>query len=101
MPFSTKALKWRDTPVWLRVIWFGALTNFAVFWVVAVLKGGDAINGKVQDGRFFVGSHGNYTEVSKEFFDYSRAHSESLWITHPLALISLFWFLSRRKEPAI
>jgi hypothetical protein len=99
MRFSAQNLRLRDMPIWLRVIWFGALANFAVFWIVAVLNGGDAVSGREEGGRYFVSSHGHYTEISKAFFEYSLIHTRSVWFTHPLALGSLFWFLGRRKDP--
>ena len=85
-------------PIWLRAIWIVAIVNFLSFWVIAVLCGGDAVNGKEEGGRFFLMSHGHYTEVTKSFFEYSRIHTYSLWLTHPLALIGAFWVASRRKE---
>src|SRR4051812_40384967 len=99
MRFFIPTLKWHETPRWLRVIWIVAFTNFAVFWAVSVCSGGDAVNGREVAGRYFLASHGRYTEVSKAFFSYSRIHAHSVWFTHPLALVSLFWFISRRKEP--
>lgn len=50
------------------------IINFLIFNSVRRFAGGAAENGKIEDGRFYVGDHGNYTEVSKEFFDYSRIH---------------------------
>ncbi len=91
-------LKWKDVPIWLRAIWIVAIVNFMSFFVIAVLCGGDAVNGKAEGGRFFLMSHGHYTEVTRLFFEYSRIHTYSIWVTHPLALIGTFWFWSRRKE---
>jgi hypothetical protein len=39
--------------------WFGY--PFLTCWVF----GGDALGGKVEDGHFYLGSHGRYTEVSR------------------------------------
>ena len=52
--------------------------NFLVFWSVAVLSGGDALNGKVVDGQHFLGEHGRYTPVGLGFWSYSLVHA---WIT--------------------
>ncbi len=46
------------------VLFFTAWLNFAVFWLVAVLIGGDAISGNVQGNHYYVSSHGKLTEVS-------------------------------------
>lgn len=91
-------LKWKDAPIWVRCIWVVAIINFASFWVIAVECGGDAINGKAEGGRYFLASHGRYTEVTKSFFEYSRIHSMSIWVTHALAFMGLFWAISHRKD---
>jgi hypothetical protein len=64
------------------------LANFIVFFVVAVVLGGDAINGKTDGGRYFLANHGRLTQVSRGIFEYSRYHAISLFITHPMALLA-------------
>jgi hypothetical protein len=49
--------------------------------------GGDAISGKVDGGRYYVSSRGKLTEVSSSVWHYSRAHTISVWITHPLGIV--------------
>ena len=71
-------------------VFFVGIANFAAFAIVASILGGDAVNGKVQDGHFYLGSHGRYTEVSQATYDYSRAHTHSVWVTHPLAIFAAF-----------
>lgn len=90
-------VEWKDMPLWLRMVWIIAILNFASFVLIALANGGDAVNGKEEGGKYFVADHGRYTEVSKEFFQYSRIHIYSLLITHPAALIGAFWCASRRK----
>jgi hypothetical protein len=70
-----------------------ALFNFLLFWVAAVYLGGDAVNGKTDKGRFFLMSHGRYTEVSADLFTYSKWHAYSLWLTHPLAFVAAYVLL--------
>ncbi len=84
-----------------RTLFVTALLNFAVFWVVAVCLGGDAVNGRIQDGHFYLANHGKYTEVSERVFDYSRWHVYSTWITHPLAFVAAYWGmrLQRTSRP--
>jgi hypothetical protein len=65
--------------------------------VIAVLSGGDALNGKKEGGRYFLMSHGHYTEVSERFFEYSSIHASSVWITHPAAIFGGMWYFFRRK----
>ena len=64
-----------------------AFINFAVFWIVAVCIGGDAISGKAENGHYYVSSHGKPTEVSSRVWHYSRVHTRSVWITHPIGLL--------------
>ena len=73
------------------------LVNFIVFWILAVHFGGDAVNGKIQAGHFFLLSHGRYTEVSEGVFTYRKWHVYSTWITHPLMLLSAY-LLHRWKQ---
>ena len=64
-----------------------AFLNFTAFWIVALCIGGDAMNGKVQAGRYYLANHGKYTEVTQCVWAYSKIHTISVWITHPLALL--------------
>jgi len=66
---------------------FGFL-NFIAFWLIAVTIGGDAINGQMTDGRFYLYSHGVLTEVSEPVFRYSYVHAISVWITLPAAVLA-------------
>ena len=61
--------------------------NFLVFLAVALYLGGDALNGKEEHGRYFLGSHGHYTEASALVFQYSKVHGRSVEITIPLAIL--------------
>ncbi|MDB5815371.1 MAG: hypothetical protein JWN23_2488 [Rhodocyclales bacterium] len=74
------------------------IANFVVFWILAVYLGGDAVNGKMQDGHFFLMSHGRYTEVSEAIFRYSKWHVYSTWITHPMVFFCGY-FLHRHRKP--
>jgi hypothetical protein len=38
---------------------------FPIFWIVSVSAGGDAVNGKIENGRYYFCAHGKYTEVSR------------------------------------
>jgi hypothetical protein len=63
-----------------------AIVNFITFSVVSSRLGGTAMNGYAQDGRYFIGSHGAYTEVSAEAWERSRLHGRSVGITHTAAI---------------
>jgi hypothetical protein len=81
----------------LRFIFFLGIGNFAVFFVLALHLGGDAINGGVIDGRYFLSNHGHLTEVTQDVFTYSKWHALSLFVTHPLAMLSA-WLISRQAK---
>ena len=61
--------------------------NFLVFFAVALYLGGDALSGKEEHGRYFLGSHGRYTEVSAQVFQYSKVHGRLVEATIPLAVL--------------
>ncbi len=69
--------------------------NFFAFAAVAIVKGGDALNGYTANGLYFVGEHGRFTQVTKAFFMYSQWHAYSVFVTHPAAMIAAA--MTRRK----
>ena len=75
------------------------MLNFASFMIAALILGGDAVNGKSDGQKYYLGSHGRYTEASQSTFEYSRLHTHSVWITHPLIFVGgsiLMWL--KKKE---
>jgi hypothetical protein len=76
-----------------EVIFAIAIVNFLLFFVISLLIGGDGLNGKVENGHYFLGGGGQHTEVSYIVFTYSRFHALSVFITHPLAMLAaaVFW----------
>jgi len=76
-----------------------AFLNFAIFWIVAVSIGGDAVNGKIEGNQYYVASHGRYTEVSSGVWKYSEIHAKSIWVTHPIGFVgALIIYLKRRRK---
>ena len=65
--------------------------NFVTFMVVAYFVGGDAGNGKVVDGHFYLGYKGEFTEVSEGVYTYSLWHLRSLAATFPLGFVAMFF----------
>lgn len=67
------------------------LMDFAFFLIGASYFGGDALNGKIDGGRYYLYGpyHGTkaYHEVSQAVFDYSRWHAYSLIILWPLMIV--------------
>ena len=72
--------------------------NFVVFFVVAVKIGGDAVNGKITGGHFYLAEHGKLTEVSEAIFTYSLWHVRSLMVTHPLAILTGYLVKIEQRE---
>lgn len=72
------------------VLCFG---NF--FWFASEYSrlGGGASSGMVQDGRYFGGNRGDYHEVTREDWEWSRAHEASLVISHPLTMLAMAYLL--------
>ncbi len=50
------------------LIFFSSLINFAILAMISSSVGGNALNGKIENGKYYVGNHGTYTEVSKNVF---------------------------------
>jgi hypothetical protein len=67
------------------------LLDFISFLIGAFYLGGDAVNGKVDGGRYYLYGpyHGMkaYHEVSQAVFDYSRWHAYSLMIIWPFMIV--------------
>src|SRR5262249_61437601 len=66
------------------------VVNFLIFVAVAWYLGGDAVNGKMERGRYYLfGVRGEngwevYTEVSDAGFTYSKGHAYSIFLKLPL-----------------
>lgn len=74
------------------------ILNFLAFAIIASRLGGDALNGKSVDGRYFLSNHGKTIEVSEAVFNYSRIHASSIMITHPLAILCGFILSATDRE---
>jgi hypothetical protein len=61
-----------------------AVVNFVLFCAISLCIGGSAGSGKVENGRYFLSSHGRLTEVSHGVWMYSRYHELTmivLWVS--------------------
>jgi hypothetical protein len=76
-----------------RIIFYVAILNFLLFFLTSLFIGGDALNGKIEEGHYYVGNHGNYTEVSHIVFTCSKLHGLSVCLTYPLAMLAglVYW----------
>jgi hypothetical protein len=70
----------------LRIFNVVATINFVSFWIVAALIG-DAINGHMEGGRFFLKNHSGLNEVSHAVYIYSWLHALSVIVTVLLAMV--------------
>jgi hypothetical protein len=80
-----------------------AIMNFLAFSVHTRSLGGSAGNGKRVDGRYYVGAHGRYTEVTERQWREARAHEVAVFVTHPLGLQvggPLLFYSQRRRGQA-
>ena len=96
--------KWSYLPRWLFRTCVVAGVNFALFAVISLASGGDALNGKEEAGRYFLASHGHYTEVTKLFYYVCYLHAGVTMMLMVFCLISVFWVTrsgvtSKKEEP--
>ena len=69
------------------------LVNFAAFINCSMQLGGDALNGHVQAGHYFVCAHGSCHEVTKQIWDHSYRQALSVIGGHSLILLELAFFV--------
>jgi hypothetical protein len=86
-------------PRWLKVLAAIAIANFAAFVLVAGYLGGDALNGYVRDGHYFLAAKGHAYEVSRALYLYSKWHALSA-ISLSGAVVVAWAILWRRAQLA-
>jgi hypothetical protein len=64
-------------------------TNFVSFFLISVALGGNALKGKQVGEKYYLVSHSKITEVSQATWNYSRYHTISVIVTHPLAICAM------------
>jgi hypothetical protein len=69
------------------------IVNFFVFLVSSQRLGGDALNGYVRDGHYYVTSHGSATEVTKAQWRQSLDQAQHFFIAMPLAMLGMGYIL--------
>ncbi len=77
------------------------IINFASCALISFFIGGDALNGHIENNRYFLNNHGTLTETSKAVFIYSKIHASSLFLTHPLAMLGIWVKQKWKKENEI
>jgi hypothetical protein len=95
---ALKRLLVKEMPRWLFVTFFViTFLNASSYMLFSEFIGGDASAGRVEDGHYYVGEHGDLTEVSKTAFQYNEIQGYSVWVT-TFALIGTAVYLKRRKK---
>ena len=72
--------------IWLAV----GMTIILTFFVFSIVIGGSAGNGYQDAGKYFVGDHGNYVEVSQSIYIVSSILEVLFWIFIPLTPLGAF-----------
>ena len=73
-----------------RTCWRALYLIIANWWacgIIAVFVGGDGWSGYVQNGHYFLGSHGHYVETSYAVFLYTKIHLAITMASFPVALV--------------
>jgi hypothetical protein len=66
-----------------------AFFNFLAFWIVgALIIEGNAFNGRVENGSYFLGNGGKLIEVSQAIYVYSYVHTLLVMLTHGAVFIT-------------
>ncbi len=71
-----------------------AMLNFFAFFEGSIYLGGDALNGYVQAGHYFVCAHGRCSEVSSAIWHYSYWHAYSSFIGIVLVFAEVALFIN-------
>jgi hypothetical protein len=76
----------------LKVIAAIGVLTFLTFFAVSFLIGGEAGNGWIENGRYFLRGHGGEpVEVTAALFTFSRVHAFAVLLTFPPALLA--WYV--------
>lgn len=81
-----------------RVLTVITLVNFFGAIVLVMLLGGDALQGRVEDGRYILGYKGRYREVGAGTYWFSLLQILSVFITHPLGMYAQWRGGQRAKQ---
>ncbi len=86
--FHDKYLLSRKIQIICEAIFKIASINFWAIIISYLLLGGNALEGKVENGQYFIGSRGHFRSVPSMIFYYSLIHTISVMVTHPLAILA-------------
>jgi hypothetical protein len=74
-----------------------AIINFAAFWIMSFILGGDALSGRAQGDHYYLNMHGKLTEVSQAVYVYSRWHALSAMLGMALCFCAIAWMAPYRR----
>lgn len=95
-----KRLRFKELHRITRALLVLALLDFLFFAALTVALGGDAADGAVRDGRYYVGNHGVLREVSRAAWTLSRSIGYSLYVVWAGAIAAFAVdSLRKRDEP--
>lgn len=77
----------------LKLLGYAGAVNFLAFLLSYLILGGDALSGKTEQGHYYLGDHGVFTEVSRTIFIYSACHAYSAL----LGMIAFVWAARKLK----
>ncbi|CAG0926818.1 hypothetical protein TFLX_00217 [Thermoflexales bacterium] len=70
------------------LIMYLGMMNFLLFFISSFLLGGDGLNGKIEAGHYYLGNHGDYTEVIYPVYWFSRAQGILFFISWPFVMVA-------------
>lgn len=81
-----------------KLLFVVTVLNFGVWGLVNCAIHGDAINGKIENGKYYVAMKGKFTEVSRCVYLYSAVHTCTQFVLFPTTiLLGLFEMIGRKK----
>jgi hypothetical protein len=102
LEIGVRAIVLREAPIVKRTATLIALLcwlNGCSFLVHTSIIGGGASNGKIENGKYYVGDHGRYTEVSHSAYRFSWWHELSAAVSILVFMyIALDQSLSRKRK---
>ncbi|MEW6531301.1 MAG: hypothetical protein AB1473_10715 [Thermodesulfobacteriota bacterium] len=71
-----------------RILFVVTVLNFGVWGIINSVIHGDAINGKMEHGIYYVAAKGRYAEVSRGVYLYSYIHTCTNFLLFPSTILS-------------
>ncbi len=84
--------KWRRA---LELAFALCVVNIVAAIVTALVLGGTAHEGRTEDGHYYLGLHGQLTQVSASVYNYSEWHYYIVCVTFPLSMLCGFLLSTR------